>query len=87
MWSLRRILGQKLSSDRADASVGSIVSFGAAIALWVVVVPKLVTLGLTEPQLIFGLLLLLIASLLCVALGLLLPVYQAVRAIAKEKRD
>ena len=82
-----RLLTRKLTSDTADANFGSVVSFVSAVLLWLVVVPKLLRLGLTEAQLIFGLLLLFVASGLCVALGLLLPVYQALRSMAKDRAD
>ena len=82
-----RLLTRKLTSEAADSTFGSMVFFVVAVALWLIVIPKLVGLGLTEAQLIFGLLLLLVASLLCVAHGLLLPVYQAVRSMAKDQAE
>ena len=73
MKSLIRLVGTRLTSDRADARVGQIVCFAGAIALFVIATLRLCALRLPEGQLLIGLLAALACTLLLMLIGLLLP--------------
>jgi len=85
MANLRAFLCSPLTSDRADTKLGSIAAFVVGALLPIMIFPKLEDLRPTEIELLLGLLLTITASLLCVLLGLVLPVYQAVKAT--EQKD
>lgn len=74
----------RVTTDLFDARLGQMVCFVAAIALFVIAVLKLCRLGLTEGQLIIGLLAAIACSLLLVVLGFLIPVSAAVRKGRQE---
>jgi len=86
---MKRLVGQPLTSDATDTKFGSAAFYVAAVAIPVLVARRLPALELTEKELLFGVLLMVTASLLCVLLGLVLPVHQALRrgAFGAAKAD
>jgi hypothetical protein len=84
MGPLARLAGARITTDFFDARLGQGVCFVAAVVLLVAVVLKLSRLGLSEGQLIIGLLAAIACSLLFVILGLLLPISASVRKGRQE---
>jgi Na+(H+)/acetate symporter ActP len=84
MGPVGRLAKARVTTDFFDARLGQMLCFVAAIALFVLAVLKLCRLGLTEGQLIIGLLAAIACSLLLVVLGLLLPISAALRKDRQE---
>lgn len=82
-----RHFNRKITSDAFDARSLQIVSWLVSILVLVVGFLKLASLQITEPQLYFGILLLLAVVLLGVILGVLLPVAQAIGQMQIDKKQ
>ena len=78
----RWIIGRQLTSDSADTRLGSILAYVAGVLIPIFAVIGLAKLDPTEKELLFGLLLAVIASLLCVLLGLTITIHGVLRAKA-----
>ena len=75
---------RKLTSDKLDAMMGQIACCAVSGVILVAGLFKLTELQLTEPELFFGILLILAVALLGIILGVLLPIAQSV---AQWQRD
>ncbi|WP_166829657.1 hypothetical protein [Thalassoroseus pseudoceratinae] len=73
MPELLRFLHRPLTSVTLDAKAGQLVSWFAALLVLILGFYKVVRLPLSETELFFGLLLVATVSLLCVLIGLVLP--------------
>lgn len=77
-------LQRKLTSDKFDATMGRMACWAVSGFIMVTGLLKVSAMHLTEPQLFFGILLVLAVSLLGIILGVLLPVAQTVEQWRKE---
>jgi hypothetical protein len=78
------VLKSKISSGRFDAGLGHALCWAFSLLVLIVGLPRLASFDLTEPQLFFGILLLVAVALLGVILGTLLLMSHS---IAKMRRD
>ena len=69
-----RNITRPITSPSFDSRIGQVACWTSSLVLLVLGMLKLTTLPLTETELFFGVLLVLIASQLCVLIGLALPV-------------
>jgi hypothetical protein len=76
MSRLRRIAGFRVSSERWDLRIAQALCFAAAPALLLVAVAALRRNAATPGEMVVGLLAACAVSLLCVILGLILPMTQ-----------
>ena len=76
--SITQFMRRRLSSDVFDRKLGQVACFGAGLLVLALSLWKVTRLDLTEAQLFFGVLLSLIVPLLCMIMGLLLPIAEAV---------
>lgn len=72
--NLLRILARRLTSSRFDAKVAQYACYAGGLLVFVAAVLKLCSLPVSEFQLLIGLLLAVACLLLCIALGMLVPV-------------
>jgi hypothetical protein len=72
--AVTQLLGRRLSDSSFDAKLGQAVSFITGVLVFALSIWKLTRLELSEAQLFFGVLLSGCVPLLCVVVGLLLPV-------------
>ncbi len=73
MSSFLKVLSRPLTSATLDAKAGQLACWGTAIFVLMLGFYKLVRLPLTETELFFGVLLVASVSMLCVLIGLVLP--------------
>jgi len=73
------LVGERITGDSFDAKLAQLGCFVAGVLVLAVSFWKLTRLDLSEPQLLFGVLLSLCAPLLLIVVGLLLPVAAAQR--------
>jgi len=78
-------LARRLTSDRFDASIGSKLLYGGALLIFVLGVLKLTRLGLTEVQLVFGLLLSICVTMQVIVAGMLLEMKGRLSGLSGEK--
>ena len=76
----RWIIERKLTSDSADTKLGSFLAYLGGLAIPLFAGLGLAKLHPTETELLFGVLLAVIASLLCVLLGLTITIHGALQA-------
>ena len=74
MSKILRLMCRRFTSDALDARVGQFVCWVGAVLVLMLGFYKLLRLSLTEVELFFGLLLVSAVSLLCVLIGLVLPI-------------
>ena len=77
--SITQFLGRKLSNDEFDLKLARVTCFGAGALVLVFSMWEVLRLDLTEVQVFFGVLLSLVVPLLCMIMGLLLPIAAIVR--------
>ena len=76
---IKRFMSRRTTSEAFDIRFAQVACFVAAVLVLALSIWKLTRLDLTETQLFFGVLLSLFVPLLCVVVGLLLPVVRADR--------
>lgn len=79
------VFKRKISSGRFDAGLGHALCWAFAILVLIVGLPKLASFDLTEPQLFFGILLLIAVALLGIILGTLLLMSHSIAKMRKEE--
>ena len=77
---MKDMITHKITSDAFDAKLGQVACFVLAVLVLALSLWKLTRLDLSEAQLFFGVLLSGCVPLLCVVVGLLLPVARANRS-------
>jgi len=82
----KRLFGAQLSSETSDLRFGQIVCIATALLVLVLGLWKLVTLDLSEPEMLIGLLLTFCISVLFVILGQLLWVSHYLK-VWREEQD
>ena len=86
METAKRLFGAQLSSETSDLRFGQIVCIATALLVLVLGLWKLVTLDLSEPGMLIGLLLTFCISVLFVILGQLLWVSHYLK-VWREEQD
>ncbi|TWT62075.1 hypothetical protein [Rubinisphaera italica] len=81
---LIKLFSRKLSSSRFDVQVGQIVCWVFAIFVMLIGITKVSRMGLSEAQLIFGILLVVVLTLQMIILGMILPMVDYVCQKQKE---
>ena len=84
MQIVKRLLAFRVSSNRLDGRIGQFTCYAVGFLIFVFGILKLTRMELTEAQLFFGVLLIVILWPLWVGLGLLLELTQAIKAIKKD---
>lgn len=74
MSKISSLMSRRFTSDALDARVGQFVCWVGAVLVLMLGFYKLLRLPLTEVELFFGLLLVSAVSLLCVLIGLVIPI-------------
>jgi hypothetical protein len=72
--NIKSLLTREVSSDEADCRLGQVVTYGVSLLVLVLGIGKFTSMRLTEPQLVFGILLVVALALQCVGMGMLVPI-------------
>jgi len=83
---LFRDFDRKITSSAFDAKLGPILAWSVSILVLVLGFLTLASLQLAATELFFGLLLVVAVSLLCVIVGMLIPVAQAASQMQLDKK-
>ena len=78
-------LRQKISSGRFDAGLGHALCWAFSTVVLIVGLPRLASFDLTEPQLFFGILLLIAVALLGIILGTLLLMSHSIAEMRRKE--
>jgi hypothetical protein len=79
-------MGKAVTTESGDATMGSVVLYGAGLLVFVLGVLALARLGLTEAQLILGVLACICASVQMIVLGMLVDVRGRLREREADRR-
>lgn len=85
MSAFKKLLLTRISPDRTSAQAAQWLLFACGLMVMVGGILRLPSLRLSEPQLFIALFLLIAVMLLCVAVGLLLPITEDLKAIRKQQ--
>ncbi len=85
MKTLQTLLTARIGSERSSARFAQGVLFACGIVMMVVGVLRLPSLRLTEGQLFIAVFLLIAVMLLCVTVGLLLPIAEDLKTLRKQQ--
>ena len=86
MSKLARLLRRSLTSESNDASIGSKLLYVAGLVIFVISTLRMASLGLTEGQLLFGLLLVICVTMQMILGGLLLEMGGRLPQAEKDRR-
>tara|TARA_R100000750_G_C2302092_1_gene79237 strand:- start:22 stop:288 length:267 start_codon:yes stop_codon:yes gene_type:complete len=84
MSKLIKLFTRKLSSSQVDVQIGQIVCWVFAIIVMLIGINKISRMDLSEAQLIFGILLVMILTLQMIIAGMILPIVDYVSQKQKE---
>ena len=86
MQIFKKVLGWRVSAEIFDVGLGQVVCFAGGVAVLILGIFALTRLELPVAQMLFGVILVSVLSLLLIALGILVGIAQAVKNIKSPRQ-